>query len=123
MDYKIDSSRITRSGVLTKIDVRLFVKGARNVVGFGVGYVPRGDSARQEFEGEMVPGPWLYSYGKPAIIDMHGGSRAEIDREKAAGAVIEAEPGDRLIVEGDAYRIGFLPGGHGEHLTLTKEPV
>jgi hypothetical protein len=124
MDHKIDDSRIERARYegdpSRKILIRLFVEGARNIVGYRVGYVPRGCEARQIDGGPVVPGPWAFTYGCVAVIDNYGGSRAEIDGEEANGGVIRAKVGDRLVIDGVAYRIGFNPQGR-EWLTLTGE--
>lgn len=99
---------------------RMMVKGARNFVGYRVGFCRRGYSARQIDSGPLVPGPWAFTFGCAAILDNHGGSRAEMDGERANGLLIEATPGDVLTYDGESYRIEFHPQGR-EWIELKKQ--
>jgi hypothetical protein len=92
-------------GVLSAEDVILVVRDQRGV-GFGLGFVPEGVEARQETGGPMVPGPWAYSYGLPAVLSADGhGSAWEREEARKAGLLIEAVEGDLLDVDGTLYRI------------------
>lgn len=83
---------------------RLIVAGCRGY-GFGLGHVAEGEAARQETGGEMVPGPWAYAYGLCGVIDNYGGTATEVERQRAAGQLIEAAIGDILTIYGRDYRI------------------
>jgi hypothetical protein len=62
-----------------------------------------------------APGPNLWGYGQAGVIDNHGGTGAEIERERAKGMIIEASIGDLFVVAdpviGDVtYRLRFAKG-------------
>lgn len=113
-------------GVLSA-QVRLLVKGSRWTPGFQLGYCPPTATCRRTTGGPVLPGPYAYSYGVPAVIDNHGGTRAEIDQAKANGTLIEAEAGDYIEIQGVTFvlgvGVGFLPHSHQEHLTLEMVPT
>lgn len=77
---------------------------------FGVGMVPEGESARQEFGGPMVPGPWAYTYGPMASVitaDPEHSTGAEMRRKAEAGLVFHVEDGDEVEVQGLLYRAEY----------------
>lgn len=62
-----------------------------------------------------APGPNLWGYGQAGVIDTHGGTPAEIERERAKGLIIECSIGDLFVVTdpviGDVtYRLRFAKG-------------
>lgn len=87
-------------------DNRLFVEGY--TMSFGIGYVADGAQARQVMAGPLVPGPWAYVYGQGTVIDNHGGSKRDIDRQRSEGKLVEARIGDTLMIGGHEYRIARL---------------
>ena len=103
------------------------MNGSRNYPGFGLGYVGPDGECRREHGGPIVPGPYAYAYGLCGVIDNHGGTGAEIARERAAGQVLEVEPGDVLVLpDGTAWTVDFLRQGswvdlHNIRLTQLEE--
>lgn len=83
---------------------RVLVSDTRGV-GFGIGFIPAGHEARQVTGGPLVPGPWAYAYGLPAVIAQDGGTGTEIANERAAGLLIECAVGDLLNMQGHTFRI------------------
>lgn len=62
----------------------------------GVGTCKRGEEARQEFEGPLVPGPWAYAY---ELCTMIASSRV------AHTPCIEVADGDVIALDGIEYRV------------------
>lgn len=94
----------TVSAIVPKV-TRLIVSGVRNSAGFMVGYISAGELARKVSFGPMVPGPWAYAFPLASVIDNHGGTGADIARERSAGTVVYAALGDVVSVEGLEYVI------------------
>jgi hypothetical protein len=91
----------TDKGYATSFPGRVVVAGAENAAGYGIGMIPAGHEARQEYAGPMIPGPWAFVYGLAGVIDNHGGTGAEMARETAAGSLFHVEAGDTLILSDD----------------------
>lgn len=100
---------------------RVIVEGARAT--FTVGAVKRGEEARQVNQGPLVPGPWAYAFGNAVVIDNHGGSKRDIEKQRAEGVLVECKLTDTLIIHGDEYAISFADGGRDKHnIKLTLVP-
>ncbi|MBT7101303.1 hypothetical protein HN937_28255 [Candidatus Poribacteria bacterium] len=86
---------------------------------YAVGTCKRGQEARQEFQGPMVPGPWAYGFGLGGCItaEPETGSAADDRRSDAAGKLHDIVSGDCVRLDGDLYRI-TLPRW-GDDLILT----
>lgn len=89
--------RVTRDHVLT-VDT-----GRGYYASFGVGHIARGDAARQETGGALVPGPWAYAYELATAIDDHGVEAAERLRRRQRGLEIEAFDGMRIEIDCEVY--------------------
>lgn len=85
---------------------------------FGLGFVPEGHEGRQTFQGEMVPGPWAYAFGLCSVIDNHGGSGAERQRNLAANTEHDVEEGDTIIIDGNSYVVKVTRNGFEPYLNL-----
>ena len=85
---------------------------------FGLGFVPKGDEGRQVFQGEMVPGPWAYAFGLCSVIDNHGGTGAERQRNLEAGTEHDVEAGDTVIIDGNSYEVKVTRNGFEPYLKL-----
>jgi len=84
---------------------RLLVDGAHRA-GFGLCYC---DTDLWSNTGEFRPrrhGARLDAYGLGTVIDNHGGTAAEIARDRADGVVIEAVAGDLLVMPDPAAPAG-----------------
>ena|SRR5690242_1161280 len=68
----------------TQYGSRVLIEGAENYPGYGVGYSypNRGGEA--------------FTFGLCGVIDNHGGTPAEIEREKATRRCFDVKPGDLL---------------------------
>lgn len=87
---------------------RVLVAGTENGrIGYGVGEVPPGQQGRQVNQGPLVDGPFAYLFGLSGSITNNPltGTKADIERERADGRLIEAEPGDILNIDGRDYLI------------------
>jgi hypothetical protein len=112
-----------------RIDVRLYVEGGYSL-GYWLGFIPKGEEARQVTAGPMVPGPWPYSGMHAAIITAERtGSARDMQVAREAGLEVRIAEGDVLEIEGSLFRVTFLrkprPGREGEHLQFTaveREP-
>lgn len=104
---EFDSSHVIRENPYgDDKTVRLMVVGQRGV-GFGIGAVDE-DLHRNLGPGlPTAPGPHVYAYGLSAVLDNHGGTRAEIAQARANGLLIQAEVGDMLEVDGNLWSIGW----------------
>lgn len=94
---------------------------------FGIGAVKEGDEARKVQDGPMVPGPWAYAYGLCAVIDNHGGTKAESDRMQESGQEVTVQIGDVVEVDGHRYTVQFSTTGtyvdrHNIVLVAAGEP-
>ncbi len=70
---------------------------------FGVGAVARGQKGRKEYQGEMVDGPWAYTYGLATCL-MGDGYDAQRDADaKARAKAIEVNEGTKLLIDGITY--------------------
>lgn len=87
----------------------VIAKAENGSTGYGLGAVPSGESARQEFGGPLIDGPWLYTFGLATTLAVGGGTGADIARERAAGQLIELEAGDRLRWDGRLYEVRLCP--------------
>jgi hypothetical protein len=85
---------------------------------FGLGFVPEGHEGRQSFMGEMVPGPWAYAFGLCSVIDNHGGTGAERQRNLAANLEHDVEAGDTVIINGNTYEVKVTKNGSEPYLKL-----
>jgi hypothetical protein len=74
-----------------------------------VGYVSPTGRARHVFQGPKLPGPYAYLVTLPVVIDNHGGSGAEAARNRAAGTEHDAQPGDRISIDGHTWTIVPTP--------------
>lgn len=70
-----------------------------------VGYVDATGTCRRVFEGPILPGPYAFAFGLATVIDNHGGTGAEADRNRAAGTEYDVEPGDRLVLGTNVFRV------------------
>lgn len=84
---------------------------------FAVGRIAEGSEGRQVTDGPMVPGPWAYAYGLASVIDCHGGTGAEIERNQAEQREHEVTEGSRVRIDGVIYRVSVE---RGEFLNLTE---
>jgi len=82
---------------------------------FAVGVVVKGAEGRRDFGGPMVPGPWAYAFGLCTVIDNHGGTGAEAERNRAANTEHTINDGDLLELDGNVYKIRVVGR---EHLKL-----
>ena len=87
----------------TTYKARVQIAGAENgFTGYGICFIPKGAEGRQVFQGPMVPGPWASTFGLATVIAAGGrGTGYDVEQGKLAGQVIEAEPGDRLVLDTD----------------------
>lgn len=86
--------------------VRLIITGSENsFAGYGLCWTPRHAMTRLVFQGPIVQGPHLVTFGLGSCIDDHGGTGAQIEREESAGYVVYANPGDVIEVGGDRWLI------------------
>lgn len=74
--------------------------------------MPRGQEARREFDGAMIPGPWADTFGKCTVIDNHGGTGVEMARLDEAGKVHHVQTGDLLSIDGNTYRVRVFGRDH-----------
>jgi hypothetical protein len=97
-----------------KTEHKLRIAGAdqSSMSRWGIGAVPRGQSARQVDGGPLVPGPWAYLFQLASVIDNYGGSGAESARERAAGLQHDAKPGDVVRIDGNEYTIHVCSRGY-----------
>ena len=72
---------------------------------FGIGCVQRGEEARREFQGPMVPGPWAYTYGLCTVIDNYGGTGRESAEKLAEGTEHIVEDGNLLEIDDVVYEV------------------
>lgn len=70
------------------------ITGRETYKRFGLGFVPKGSSARQVTAGPLVPGPWPFSFGLCTVIDNYGGSGRESSENKAKGIEHDVKDGD-----------------------------
>lgn len=70
-----------------------------------VGYVDETGTCRRVFEGPILPGPYAFAFGLATVIDNHGGTAAEADRNRAAGTEYDVEHGDRLVLGTNVFRV------------------
>ena len=90
---------------------------------WGVGYIPKGSEGRQEYQGPIVKGPWPFAYGLCTVIDNHGGSAAQSERDRAAGIEVDAHEGD-LVEFGDGLLWPIIRIGWSKHhLGFAKKPL
>lgn len=75
----------------------------------GLGWVSRGDEARQVTHGPMVPGPWAYAYGLSTVIDNNGGSGRESQEALEAKTEHWFNYGDFIEINGIIYVIVKAP--------------
>lgn len=94
----------------------LVFKGNR----YGLVFVPAGASARQEFQGPLVAGPWAHAFGLATVLtaDRSMSSGAEAARNSAAGTEHVVEVGDVVMIEGLAFEVASGRGFRPEYLRL-----
>lgn len=77
--------------VATRYGSRVLIAGSENAPGYAVGY---SYPDRELKWGETRE----WTAGLCGVIDNHGGTAADIDRERAAGRLFDVVPGDHLIL-------------------------
>lgn len=86
----------------------------------GVGAVPAGSHGRKVMHGELIPGPWAYTYGLATVLDNHGGTGAEMRRLAAEDKVHHVEDGTRLHIDGVLYRVEVV---RHDYITLHEVEI
>jgi len=84
------------SEIASDIRIRTYSRYAGHVVRLGVGAIPAGHEARKEFGGQLIPGPWAYTYPLATMI-----AKDPLPAE----TVIDAEPGDLFVIDRVTYRL------------------
>lgn len=90
-------------GTARKVLTRFTIKGTH--CWSGLGYVAKGDTGRKVYQGPLVEGPWAYGFGLSLCIDNHGGTRAEQERLREQGLLIEVEGGEQVEIDGTLYEV------------------
>lgn len=91
---------------------RLLVAGSNNMAGWGLGGWTEEGVGRLTHGADVVKGPQAYTFPMAAVIDNHGGTGAELAREREAGTLYEAADGDVVILPGASYKIGVCKRGY-----------
>ena len=102
---------------------RLLVAGSNNAAGFGVFEVRPGQKARQIMNGPLIEGPFAATFGMSSVISANPAmsTGAEMDRERKAGLLIEAQAGDVLVMEGRDYLIVLDGRGYVGLVLITPD--
>ena len=79
-----------------------------------VGCCKRGESARKEYQGALIEGPWAYTFGLCAMITSHDRSDEIANEEKRT---IEVETGNQVIVDEVLYEVVV---NRREYINLVK---
>ena len=99
------------------------VKGATRQGGPG-GWFVSGWSADGEgrlvFQGPMVQGPHASLVGRCAVMDNHGGTKAQWERAAEAGLLFDVDPGDVLVIAGVEYVLSLSPWKYPKLNPLNK---
>lgn len=114
---RYDDGLLVSDVVLKMAHCRYLGHGVR----LGIGYVPPTAAARRTTGGELVPGPWVYTYPLASIIDNYGGTAAESARKLAEGTEYEAKVGDLFEVDGRVYELTDTKRFGYPELTLLEE--
>jgi hypothetical protein len=91
---------------------RLIVHGSGHAAGFGLGYHGPDTKSRRYQGGPLEKGPYAYAFGHASVIDDRGGTRAELERSKAAGSLVECCLGDELEIDGNVFKIAAAPNNN-----------
>jgi len=85
---------------------------SRSLKRFGLGGVIRGAHGRRETNGDLVSGPWAYTYGLGTCIaaNPEHGTFGEIKRNLAAGREHVVEEGDQIVFDGVTYAVTVTDG-------------
>jgi hypothetical protein len=83
--------------------ISVYSKYVRYVVRMNFGYVTPAGSARQVFQGELVPGPWAFGFPLSTVIDNYGGTAREAENNRIIGMEFDAEIGDKFIIDDRVY--------------------
>lgn len=86
---------------------------------FHVCAVPRGQEARQEQGGPLIPGPWAFAFGKATCLTDNRATQERDAKERAEA--VEIEEGSVLRIDGCDYRVSVNPVG--PWLTLARTIV
>lgn len=79
----------------------LVVNGER----YGFGVIPRGQFHRKTYGGPIVAGPWGFTYKQATVIaaSYAMSTAGQMERDRAARLVIDADPTDTLEIDGTEY--------------------
>ena len=99
--------------------VRVVIATHTNFPGVCVGGWGAQDRDRIVTGGPLVSGPRAFAANIGGMISEDGGTLADMRREREAGLLIEAEPGDLLEMFGELFEIGFIAGRGREFVELT----
>lgn len=80
---------------------------------FHVGAMPRGQSGRKDYGGELVEGPWAFANGRAVCLTASEAIRERDAREEAAAILVK--DGSLLMIDEAQYRVEVV---RGEHLNL-----
>jgi len=111
-DAGYGDGEICSDGVITITSP--FFSGAHR---YRVGGIRAGYSARREWNGPMVSGPWAYLTELPLVLRADGGEQAANEKH------IRVRHGDVLDVDGREYKVVFRPGGGGRMSRYDLEAV
>lgn len=118
-----EGGQVVRSEPGHDRDIRLMVEGQAGV-GFGLGAVDPDLWYNQGPGLPTLPGPAVYAYGLPGVIDNQGGSAREIRDAREAGRVVYAQVGDFLEVNGSLWRLDWNRfGRQADHHNVKLHPV
>ena len=83
------------------------------------GWTAEGEG-RLEFGGSMVKGPHLYASGLASVIDTHGGTARERERNQKMGVEHDVTGGETVVCDGVEYELVVKVQGYDRYINFKK---